>query len=114
MAVWAVMKRLGREGYRKIVAKCMRRIKDMRDAGTTILFVSHDITSVRTLCDRVIWLHDGRVVEDGSVFPITGRYLKHMLGDSRLGELEAGGAATSEGRGEEVEPGRVAEAEPVE
>jgi len=45
--------------------KCARRIQQMREAGTTMLFVSHDLAAVEALCDRVLLLHQGRVRHDG-------------------------------------------------
>lgn len=66
-------------GDARFVAKCMRRIKDLQARGVSILFVSHDITAVRTLCERAIWLDSGRLVEDGDVFPVTGRYMEYMF-----------------------------------
>lgn len=45
--------------------KCARRIQQMREAGTTMLFVSHDLAAVEALCDRVLLLHHGRVRHDG-------------------------------------------------
>lgn len=68
-------------GDARFVAKCMRRIKDIQAQGTSILFVSHDVGSVRTLCDRAIWLDQGRLVEQGDVFPVTGRYMEFMFQD---------------------------------
>ena len=68
-------------GDARFVAKCMRRIKDIQDRGATILFVSHDVGSVRTLCQRVIWLDKGRLVEQGDVFPVTGRFMAFMFKD---------------------------------
>jgi lipopolysaccharide transport system ATP-binding protein len=62
-------------GDSRFVAKCMRRIKEIQDRGATILFVSHDVSSVRTLCQRAIWLDKGITVEDGDVFPVTGKYM---------------------------------------
>jgi lipopolysaccharide transport system ATP-binding protein len=73
-------------GDARFVAKCMRRINDMRDQGATILFVSHDVASVRTLCDRAIWLDNGRIVEQGDVFPITGRYMAFLFKDEQTPE----------------------------
>src|SRR6185312_5029872 len=47
--------------------KCFDRIREFRDAGTTLLFVSHSMPSVHSLCDRALLLHEGRTVIDGSV-----------------------------------------------
>lgn len=68
-------------GDSRFVAKCMRRIKDIQKSGATVLFVSHDVGSVRTLCDRAIWIDAGRLVDDGDVFPITGRYTQFLFKD---------------------------------
>lgn len=48
---------VGDAGFR---ARCFRRIGELRGAGCTILFVSHDMEQIATLCDRVILLEDGR------------------------------------------------------
>ena len=45
--------------------KCIRRIKEFQDAGTTILFVSHDPEAVKTLCGRALLLDGGRLIQDG-------------------------------------------------
>ena len=73
-------------GDARFVAKCMRRIKDIQDQGVTILFVSHDVGSVRTLCERAIWLDKGRLAEQGDVFPVTGRYMEFMFKDEETKE----------------------------
>lgn len=73
-------------GDARFVAKCMRRIKEIKERGTTILFVSHDVGSIRTLCERVVWLDKGRLVEQGDVFPVTGRYMEFMFRDEQSEE----------------------------
>ncbi|MFF2439446.1 ABC transporter ATP-binding protein, partial [Streptomyces sp. NPDC058107] len=66
-------------GDARFVAKCMRRINEIRDSGATIIFVSHDISSIRTLCDRVLWLDKGKMIDIGEVFPITSKYMEYMF-----------------------------------
>jgi lipopolysaccharide transport system ATP-binding protein len=73
-------------GDARFVAKCMRRIKDIQKQGATILFVSHDVGSVRTLCGRVVWLDQGCLIEQGAVFPVTGRYMEFMFKDEETKE----------------------------
>lgn len=46
--------------------KCMTRIRQFRDAGGAIVFVSHDLNAVKVLCDRAIVLDQGRVVLNGT------------------------------------------------
>ena len=54
--------------------KCLGRMQDLRGEGRTVLFVSHDLTSVRQLCTRALMLQGGRVVDDGTPSAITRRY----------------------------------------
>ena len=54
--------------------RCLGRMQDLRDEGRTVLFVSHDLTSVRQLCTRALLLNSGRVVDDGTPGDITRRY----------------------------------------
>ncbi len=55
--------------------KCQDRIYGFRGTGRTIVFVSHDPAAVRRLCDRAIWLGDGRVVMDGPVQDVLAAYM---------------------------------------
>jgi len=54
--------------------RCLGRMQDLRDEGRTVLFVSHDLTSVRQLCTRALLLSGGRVVDDGAPGDITRKY----------------------------------------
>ena len=54
--------------------RCLGRMRDMRDEGRTVLFVSHDLSSVRQLCNRAVMLSAGKVVEDGTPDEVTRRY----------------------------------------
>ena len=59
--------------------RCTRRIKEMQENGTTILFVSHDPGAIRALCNRAILLNGGRVEADGSPVDVLGRYQKLIM-----------------------------------
>lgn len=54
--------------------RCIHRIKKMQEAGTTILFVSHDPSAVRALCSRAMLLNNGQVVADGKTADVLNRY----------------------------------------
>ncbi|MBE0598084.1 MAG: ABC transporter ATP-binding protein [Desulfuromonadales bacterium] len=75
-------------------AKCMNTIRRLREQGTTILFVSHDIGAVRTLCDRAIWLDQGQVRLAGDVFRVTSEYVEFLFAD----EDQNGGAVEAEAK----------------
>ena len=59
--------------------RCTRRIKEMQEAGTTILFVSHDPGAIRALCSRAILLNGGRVEADGTPADVLDRYQKVIM-----------------------------------
>ena len=54
--------------------RCLGRMRDMRDEGRTVLFVSHDLTSVRQLCNRAVLLTSGRVHVEGTPDDVTRTY----------------------------------------
>ncbi|HEU5458960.1 MAG TPA: ABC transporter ATP-binding protein [Pyrinomonadaceae bacterium] len=59
--------------------RCTRRIKQMQENGTTILFVSHDPGAIRALCTRAILLNGGRMEADGTPPEVLNRYQKIIM-----------------------------------
>jgi lipopolysaccharide transport system ATP-binding protein len=55
--------------------RCLQRIQELVTDGVSILFVSHDLNAVRLLCDRVIWLDEGRVRVEGHPDRIVNAYV---------------------------------------
>ena len=55
--------------------KCYDRMEKMMGGGTTLLYVSHDVKSVRKLCDHAIWLEHGVVRKLGLVDEVTDDYM---------------------------------------
>lgn len=55
--------------------RCVDRIAEMHAAGTTLVFVSHATWLMNNVCDRVIQLRRGRIVDDGPSAPVIQRYL---------------------------------------
>jgi hypothetical protein len=58
--------------------RCMRKIRQMKQEGKTILFVSHDMTAVKNLCDAAVWLEHGEVKGIGEPEEVVGKYLATM------------------------------------
>jgi lipopolysaccharide transport system ATP-binding protein len=56
--------------------KCLGKMGDVAKEGRTVLFVSHNMTAVKTLCERAIWLDDGEVMEIGETSKIALKYLE--------------------------------------
>ena len=59
--------------------RCMRRIKKMQENGTTILFVSHDPSAVRALCNRAVLLNQGQKIAEGTPSDVLNRYQKIIM-----------------------------------
>lgn len=55
--------------------KCLGKMKDVARSKRTILFVSHNMTAIQSLCQRVIWLHNGTVRMDGPTDEVVRAYL---------------------------------------
>ena len=53
-----------------------RMLEMMTNAGTTVLFVSHNLRQLREMCDRVIWLDHGRIRAEGTAQEICDAYEK--------------------------------------
>jgi lipopolysaccharide transport system ATP-binding protein len=54
--------------------KCLGKMKDVSGQGRTVLFVSHNMASIKTLCTRGILLQQGEIVMDGSVSDVISHY----------------------------------------
>ncbi len=63
--------------------KCMERIDEFREAGKTILFCSHDMHAVSSLCDRVVWVKDGMISELGDSEAVISSYISWMSNAAR-------------------------------
>jgi len=59
-------------------ARCYRRIEQLKKGGTSILFVSHDLSAVQMLCDEAILLNRGRMITRGKPKDVTDQYLAMM------------------------------------
>lgn len=59
-------------------AKCMTALTRIQESGTTVLFVSHDIGALKSLCSRGIYLEHGRVMAIGSAPDVAELYIRNM------------------------------------
>lgn len=62
-------------GDQRFQRKCVKKIEEFLANKKTIILVSHDLHSIRSLCDRVLWLEKGRVHEIGPAKEIVDRYV---------------------------------------
>lgn len=56
--------------------KCFNKMRELRKEGKTMVFVTHSMDSVRKLCDRAIWLYEGKVKMDGDTAKVVDEYLR--------------------------------------
>ena len=61
-------------------AKCFKKFEDFKANGKTILFVSHDLSSIEKYCDKAILLDHGTKVGEGTPIEIINKYKKLMTG----------------------------------
>lgn len=62
----------------RFTMKCIRRMKELVENGTTLIFVSHDLGSIVSFCKEVIWIHDGQVFRRGNPKEVTLEYSNFM------------------------------------
>mgnify|MGYP002510825276 CR=1 FL=1 len=67
--------------------KCFEKLKEIKAAGTTIVIVSHSMDQMYKICDRLIWIEEGLVKEEGVPRFIGEEYLAAMEG-RRLDRIE--------------------------
>lgn len=56
--------------------KCLEKMKELKKEGKTMVFVTHSLDSVRQLCDRAVWLHNGEIKLDGDSEKVIEAYIK--------------------------------------
>ena len=66
--------------------KCLGKMDDVSKSGRTVLFVSHNLESIISLCDRVIWIDDGTIKGDGNPLKIVNKYLEtiNTISESKI------------------------------
>lgn len=67
--------------------KCMERIFDFKNQGRTILFVSHNLSAVKKLCERTLVLKNGELIYDGPTAQAIGTYLESTSSSSKFSEI---------------------------
>ncbi len=63
----------------KFQEKSKNKMLDMIKGGTTVLYVSHSLDSIRQLCDRVVWIEHGKMVKIGKTDEICDEYYKAQM-----------------------------------
>ena len=85
---------VGDESFQR---KCMEKFADLRSQGRTVAIVTHTLGTVRTLCDRAVWLKQGRVEMIGDPAEVVDAYVGRGARGSR--DHASGGHPLGLGRG---------------
>ena len=59
--------------------KCFNKMRELKQEGKTMVFVTHSMDSVKKLCDRAVWLSDGKIRMDGDTENVVNEYLKETM-----------------------------------
>lgn len=55
--------------------KCFNKMRELKEQGKTMVFVTHSMASVKNLCDRAVWLYEGKIRMDGNTEEVVNEYL---------------------------------------
>lgn len=58
--------------------KCLGKMQNVASSGRTVLFVSHNLLTVQTLCQRAIWIEQGQVAAEGTPASVISSYVQHV------------------------------------
>jgi len=84
-------------GDQAFQGRCLDRIYDLVNDGAAVLFVSHDMNTIRAVCDRAIWLENGVICAEGYPDAVVNAYVGE-LNDENLTELNESRGRLSTGR----------------
>ena len=64
----------------KFQEKSKGKMLEMIKGGTTVLYVSHSLESIKDLCDKVVWIEHGKLIKMGNAKEICDEYYKKQMG----------------------------------
>ena len=59
-------------------AKCFNKLREIKANGTTIVIVSHSLGQIEEICERSIWIHEGKIQKEGNPREVHPAYLEYM------------------------------------
>ena len=65
-------------GDTRFQVKCIDKMKQLQESGTTVLFVTHAVEQIKRFCTRAIWIKSGEIVEDGEASQVVDLYDNFM------------------------------------
>jgi ABC-2 type transport system ATP-binding protein len=80
-------------------AKCFNKLREIKARGTTIVIVSHSLGQIEQICERSIWIHEGKIRKEGPAREVDLEYMEYMgekMQESAKKELAAKESPTEE------------------
>lgn len=90
-------------------AKCYRKFEEFKEMGKTILFVSHDLSSIGKYCDRVVLLNKGEKLAEGGAKEMVNLYRRVLVNQYDDADLEEGAENAEAGQDGQLTDGTVGE-----
>ena len=79
-------------GDQRFKEKSYNKMKELiSDETRTVVIVSHSLSTIEELCDEVLWLNDGEVIEQGDPEEILPRYMEFMKSKKKKSDFQGGG-----------------------
>lgn len=76
-------------GDTRFQVKCIDKMRELQESGTTILFVTHAIEQIKRFCTRAIWIKNGEIVEDGEASQVVDLYDNFMkYGERKIEKVD--------------------------
>lgn len=91
-------------GDMKFQAKCFKKFEELKSKGITILFVGHDVSSIRKFCDRTLWLNNGELIAFGDTLSVTAEYMEYMNSGTELDNIKIQTDSVQKDDSEETRP----------
>src|SRR6185295_4201893 len=82
-------------GDAEFQSKCIERVNQLRRSGTTIVFVSHNLGAVESLCDRTLLIKEGQIYKSGATHEVISAYEDLLLRVSPNGRTAIAGSGAS-------------------
>lgn len=90
-------------------AKCYRKFEEFKEMGKTILFVSHDLSSIGKYCDRVVLLNKGEKLAEGDAKEMVNLYRRVLVNQYDDADLEEGAENAEAGQDGQLTDGTAGE-----
>ena len=77
---------VGDENFRK---KCVKKIDELKEKGVSFMFVSHNISQVRKICEKTLWIENSKVMDYGDTKEVCDKYIKYCAELAKQNENNA-------------------------